>query len=72
MYPVYESDSCRKYVTSEGTNFVDTNIYQRGTLISDRCYKFDPSSLYRLKNKIVYQRKYCGEEGSTSIIVGLN
>lgn len=72
MYPVYESDSCRKYVTSEGTNFVDTNIYQRGTLISDRCYKFDPSLLYQFKNKIVYQRKYCGDEGSTSIIVGLN
>lgn len=72
MYPVYESDSYRKYVTSEGTNFVDTNIYQRGTLISDRCYKFDPSLLYQFKNKIVYQRKYCGDEGSTSIIVGLN
>ena len=72
MYPVYESDSCRKYVTSEGTSFVDTNLYQRGTLISDRCYKFDPISLSRLRNKIVYQRKYCGDEGSASIIVGLN
>ena len=72
MYPVYESDSCRRYVTSEGTSFVDISLYQRGTLISDRCYKFDPVVLARLNNKIVYQRKYCGNEGSTSIIVGLN
>lgn len=72
MYPVYESDSCRKYVTSEGTNFINTSLYQKGTLISDRCYKFDPTALQRLDNKIVYQRKYCGDEGSASIIVGIN
>lgn len=72
MYPVYESDSCRKYVTSEGTSFMDINLYQRGTLISDRCYKFDPIALQKLKNKIVYQRRYCGDEGSASIIVGMN
>lgn len=72
MYPVYESDSTRKYVTSEGTSFVDCQLWQRGTMVSDRCYKFDPSALARLDNKIVYQRKYCGEEGSSSIILGLN
>lgn len=72
MYPVYESDATRKYVTSEGTNFVDCQLWQRGTMISNRCYKFDPSALSRLDNKIVYQRKYCGDEGSASIILGLN
>ena len=72
LYPVYESDATRRYITSEGTSFVDCKLYHKGAMISDRFYKFDPSTLYNLNNKIVYQRKYCGDEGSTSIIVGFN
>lgn len=72
LYPVYESDATRKYVTSEGTNFIEMKMWQRGTMVSDMAYKFDPSKLAQLQNKIVYQHKYCGDEGSASIIMSVN
>lgn len=72
LYPVYESDATRKYITSEGTTLVTTKLYQRGTQVSDMCYKFDPTILSQIKNKVVYQRKYCGDTGTASLIIGLN
>jgi hypothetical protein len=64
--PVYESDACRKYVTSAGIDFSSTNLYYKGTLIADSCYKYTNPDI--LTTQIVYQRKYCGEMGTMSFI----
>lgn len=69
LYPVYESDETRKYVTSKGIEFNDTKLWHRGTLIADRCYAFD-TNINNLQ--IIYQRKYCGTDCSISFIIGLN
>ena len=65
-YPVYESDATRKYMTSAGIDFSNSNLYYRGTMISDSCYRFTNTSL---NIQIVYQRKFCGYNGVISFII---
>lgn len=70
LYPVFESDATRKYVTTQGTDLIKTPLYYRGTQISDLCYKFEPALLETMKQRVIYQRQYCGDEGCFSIIIG--
>lgn len=69
MYAIYESDATRKYVTSAGISFFNANLYYKGTMISDNCYKFNNIGI---ETQIVYQRKYCGENGVISFIITPN
>lgn len=66
LYPIYESDSQRKYVSCEGINITDESTHFKGTVISDKMYKFDNMSLQR---KIVYQRPFCGENATISFVI---
>lgn len=66
LYAVYESDAQRKYISCEGVDIIDESTYYRGTVISDKTYKFDNMSLGR---KIVYQRPFCGEDATISFII---
>lgn len=63
---VYESDATRKYMTTVGIENNKSNLYFRGTMISDNCYIFNNISV---KTQIVYQRQYCGDEGVVSFII---
>ena len=66
LYPVYQSDAQRKYVSCEGIEIKDEDTYFKGTVISDKCYSFDNMT----KNKkIIYQKKYCGDNGTISFII---
>lgn len=64
LYPVFESDATRKYVSTDSLEFKPNNYYYRGTLISDCQYLFNGV----VKGKIVYQRQYCGDELTLSFI----
>ena len=66
LYPVYESDAQRKYVSCQGIDILDESTYYKGTVISDKIYKFDNMSLDR---KIIYQRPFCGEDATISFII---
>jgi hypothetical protein len=68
LYPVFESDSTRKYVSCNNVNIVPHNTYYKNTLISDSKYEFTNSS----NQTIVYQRQYCGKEGACSFIFCAN
>lgn len=70
LYSVYESDSTRKYVTCDTVDILnDTKLYYKGTLISDSRYIFRFPSL---PTHIIYQKQYCGDEGTCSFIVNFN
>lgn len=69
LYPIYESDETRKYITCKGIEFNDTKLWHRGTLIADRCYAFD-TNINNLQ--IIYQRKYCGTDCSASFVIGIH
>lgn len=65
LYPIYESDAVRKYITVDYIKFNDNNyIYYRGTLISDMFYSFSDTDA-----KIIYQKTFCGNSGSCSFII---
>ena len=64
LYPVYKSDAVRKYLTSEKIDWHNTYMYYKGTLLSDNCYRFNDTDA-----QIVYQRQYCGNEGTMSFII---
>ena len=66
LYPVFEQDATRKYMSVEGIDFKPGLYYQKGTMIADNIYTFTNSAL---KNDIVYQRPYCGEDGVISFII---
>lgn len=66
LYNVFESDAVRKYVTCDSISISNNNIYYRGALISDSKYEFLTTTV---KSKIVYQKKYCGDEISISFIL---
>lgn len=66
LYPVFEQDATRKYMSVEGIDFKPGIYYQKGTMIADSVYTFTNSAL---KNDIVYQRQYCGEDGVISFII---
>ena len=66
LYPVFESDATRKYMTCDSIKIIPNNVYYRGTLISDYQYMFINQAK---QSKIIYQNKYCGEEYSISFII---
>lgn len=70
LYSVYESDATRKYVTCDTVNIMsDTQLYYRGTLVSDSRYVFPYPSM---PTHIIYQKQYCGDEGTVSFICNFN
>lgn len=66
LYPVFESDAIRKYVTCDTVSFSNEATYFKGTLISDMMYIFLRNDL---DSKIIYQNKYCGSSASISFII---
>ena len=66
LYPVFESDATRKYVTCDSLDIVPNSIYYKGTLISDSKYEFNRNDI---QSKIIYQKQYCGEELTISFIL---
>lgn len=67
LYPVYESDAVRKYMTTQKIDFQNTSLYYKSTLITDNCYLFTDTTA-----QIIYQRTFCGDEGVISFIVNFN
>lgn len=66
LYNIYESDAVRKYMTCDSINISANSVYYKGALIADSKYEF----LYpSMKSRIVYQKKYCGENLSMSFII---
>lgn len=83
MIPIFESDSCRKYVSVKETNIINANnssdaesisLYYKGTLIADSYYDFSDRNSVDVNNpiRIEYQRQYCGDEMSVSFIIKLD
>lgn len=66
LYPVFESDATRKYVSCDSINITTNYLYYKATLIADSRYEFLSNII---KNTIIYQKKYCGSEGSCSFIL---
>lgn len=66
LFPVFQSDATRKYVTTSGINIYDDATYFKGTLISDAVYKFDRTFN---DQHIIYQKQYCGDEITISFII---
>lgn len=66
LYPIYQSDATRKYITTSGINISDTSTYFKGTLISDAWYTFD--QLFD-NQKIIYQKQYCGDDITICFII---
>ena len=66
LYPVFESDALRKYVTCDTVEFYSEATYYKGTLISDMLYGFLRNDI---ESKIIYQNKYCGSSASISFII---
>ena len=66
LYPVFESDATRKYVTCKSIDIVSNDIYYKGTLISDSKYEFNRNDI---QSKVIYQKQYCGEELTISFIL---
>ena len=70
LYAVYESDATRKYVTCDTIRINNSEVlYYKGTMIADSRYMFDTP---HLPTKIIYQKEYCGKNGSCSFIVNFN
>ena len=65
LYNVIESDAYRKYISKDTITFSNNVMYYKGTMITDDTYTF--SSLKEAT--IVYQRKFCGDEGTLSFII---
>ena len=65
LYPVFESDSTRKYMSLDSIDFKQGLLYFRGTMIADDIYSFNG---YKT-GKIIYQRKYCGDAATFSFII---
>ena len=66
LYPVFEFDAQRKYLSCEGIDIKDESTYYKGTVISDKCYYFQ--NMIKEK-KIIYQQRYCGVDGTISFII---
>ena len=65
LYPVFESDAMRKYISPESVDFKQGLLYFRGTMIADDIYSFNGIN----KGKIIYQRPYCGTDITISFII---
>ena len=72
LYPVFESDAIRKYVklTEDlkqlNTKLVNFQTYTNGILVSENAY--DWTSVLE-ESFIIYQKQYCGTDGSVSFII---
>lgn len=68
LYPVFESDATRKYVSCDSINISGQEaLYYKGTLISDSRYEFaNPGNI---NSQVVYQSKYCGTDVTISFII---
>ena len=66
LYPVFESDATRKFITCDTIEISSNDIYYRGTLISDLKYEFLRNDI---KSQIIYQQQFCGEECTCSFII---
>ncbi|MCH5167464.1 MAG: hypothetical protein J1F35_06165 [Erysipelotrichales bacterium] len=66
LYPAYESDAMRKWMSVGNIDTIKHSLYYKGTLIADNIYRFTNPSL---DSKIIYQRKYCGTDASISFII---
>lgn len=66
LYNVFESDAVRKYMTCDTVNINNNSVYYKGALISDSRYEFMSTSTL---SRIVYQKKYCGNDASISFII---
>ena len=66
LYPIYESDAMRKYMTCDTISFGDVSTYFKGTLISDAAYVFVRNDI---ESKIIYQKKYCGNSAAISFLI---
>ena len=70
LYSVYESDATRKYVTCDTINITsDTSLYYKGTMVADSRYVF---AFPNMPTHVIYQKQYCGDEGTASIILNFN
>lgn len=68
LYPVFESDATRAYVTCDSIDINnDFPTYFKGTLISDYVYSFTSGTC--AQSRVIYQKKYCGDEGSLSFLI---
>lgn len=65
LYPVFKQDATRKYISVDALDFKQGLLYYKGTMIADDVYTFNGY----LKGTIVYQRTYCGEDGTFSFII---
>ena len=52
-------------MTVDTIDIVDESTYYKGTVISDEFYKLSSSN----DAQIIYQRQYCGENGTVSFII---
>ena len=66
LYAVFESDATRKYISCDTIDITKNDLYYRGTLISDSKYEFLDNTIV---SQVIYQKPYCGEEGSLSFII---
>lgn len=66
LYPVFESDATRGYVTCDSLDITQNSVYYKGTLISDSKYDFLRNDV---ESKISYQKKYCGDEIAISFLI---
>lgn len=66
LYPIFESDATRKYITCDSLDIRKNDVYYKGTLISDYKYEFLRNDV---ESQISYQKKYCGDELSISFII---
>lgn len=65
LYNVIESDAYRKYISKDTINFSNGILYYKGTMIADDKYILSCLN----DSTIVYQRRYCGDEGTLSFII---
>ena len=75
LYPVFESDAVRKYVSMSQNDYdvinsklVPKQIYSKGILIADQMYDFT-NLQSNVESKIIYQKQFCGTEATVSFII---
>ena len=68
LVDVYKSDLIRKSFTTHTVQFNDQDIYHRSVMLSKNQYKFLGVSEVG-SSTIVYQNKFCGDEGTIGIIL---
>lgn len=69
LYPIFESDATRKFMTCDSIEIESNDLYYKGTLISDSKYVFLRNDV---ESKVVYQKQFCGGESTISFIINPN